>query len=64
MEEQNQIRPMVTISADEYFDLRSRAESCSYIVQSVEHFRSETEHIRRDMYGIRDEIDQMRKQVK
>lgn len=52
---------MVTISADEYFDLRSRAESCSYMVQSLEHFRSEIEHMRRDMYGIRDEIDQLRK---
>lgn len=52
---------MVTISADEYFNLCSQAQLCTYMVQSEEHFNFEIEHMRRDMFGIRDEIDQLRK---
>lgn len=41
--------PVVTISADEYFNLRSRAESSAYMAQKVEEFRTELNNCRNGM---------------
>lgn len=38
MSEEN--KPMVTISADEYFNLRQRAESANYIQNSLDEMRT------------------------
>lgn len=56
----NTSNPMVTISADEYFNLRSRAEANAYVMQSVESIRAELNNVRSDIFNQHSEIERLK----
>lgn len=56
---ENNNSPVVTISADEYFNLRSRAESNAYMARSVEEFRTELNSCRNGMWELEKRIQNL-----
>lgn len=50
-------QPMVTISADEYFDLRSKAEVNVYMSRELQQVRGDVENLRLRLYELEQKMD-------
>lgn len=61
---ENVSNPVVTISADEYFNLRARAESNAYMAQRVEEFRTELNSCRNGMWELEKRIQDLENKSK
>ena len=58
MEENN--KPMVTISADEYFNLRSRAEANIFMTGELENMKRDLDNMRHELWDLRGELEKMK----
>lgn len=60
MIEQGNGVPMVTITADEYFDLRSRAEANNFTMQEIINSRTAFDRLSEKVWELEQEIQKMK----